>query len=145
MKIRYTKQRLLISLFFGIAWVILVALRLLINNKMSLIDYGFVIVSILYFVLYVYERKKQYLTVKGSIICENFWLGTKLDLNKITCIKKLTEDFYILKTEERELIINTAIIDKKSLIDLNKIVDLNLGPEKNYLLKTFFLKNNSSI
>lgn len=145
MKIRYTKQQLPLNLLFGIAWAIIAALLLFVNNKMSLVNYGFIIVSTLYLAFYVYEYKNQYLTVKGTILYKNSWFGTKLDLTQITCIKKLLEDYYLLKTEEQELTINTSIIDKKSLIELNRIVELNLSSEKKYLLKTILLENNSSI
>ena len=51
-------------------------------------------------------------------------------LVSLNWIKKFAGD-YTLKTEQMELKINTELIDKDSLMELNKILaELNLPPEK---------------
>ena len=54
----------------------------------------------------------------------------KINLNEINWIKKFAGD-YTLKTEQKELKINTELIDENSLTELNRILaELNLPPEK---------------
>ncbi|CAZ98557.1 Conserved hypothetical protein [Zobellia galactanivorans] len=56
--------------------------------------------------------------------------GKKINLNEINWIKKFAGD-YTLKTETKELKINTELIDKTSLTELNSILkELNLPADK---------------
>ena len=81
-------------------------------------DYGFLIISILYLGTYFYEKKNQYLTIKKGQILVNQPFGKKIILAEIKRIKKFAGD-YILKTDKKELTINTQIIDPNSLAELN--------------------------
>ena len=76
--------------------------------------------------------ENQYLTIENGTIRKNglYGLGKKLNLNEVNWIKKFAVD-YTLKTKKRDLKINTELIDKDSLNELNKILaGLNLPPEK---------------
>ena len=84
---------------------------------------------------YLYDLNNQYLTIENGTIRKNALYGfrKKIELNDINSIKKFTGD-YTLKTETKELKINTELIDEKSLLELNRILsELNLSPEKNAL------------
>jgi len=62
------------------------------------------------------------LTIENGIIKVNSPFGKKLNLIEIKRIKKFAGD-YILKTDEKELAINTQIINPSSLAELNAVLE----------------------
>ena len=123
MKIRYKKKRLRVNLFIVIAWGVLVVLTLFFSSKRQWFDYVYFIMLIFHLAQYIYENKKQYLTIENGTISKNLLFQTKkMNLNEITQIKNFAGD-YILKTSQKELIINTQIIYPDSLIDLNAVLE----------------------
>jgi len=119
MKIRYKKRRLRISLIFGLLWLIFaIVLLFILDENKSWIKYGWLGISLMYFIKYLYEYFNQYLTIENGIIKINSPFGKKINLSEIKQIKKIGGD-YILKTEKEELTINTQIIDPNSLAVLN--------------------------
>ena len=130
MKIKFKTKRLKQNLFFGIAWTILSLLDLKYSRENNWIDYGFLFVAILYWIIYLYEKNYQYLTVENDWIKRNSPFGKKLNLSEVHWIKKFAGD-YILKTDKDEMTINTEVIDKNSLVDLNRILEkLDLPSDK---------------
>jgi hypothetical protein len=130
MKIRYKKKRLNSNLFIGIVWGIFGLLSLTYDGPIRWMDFGYVFMAILYLGQYVYEYNNQYLTISNGTIRKNKLFGKKIELNKITWIKKFAGD-YILNTENQELTINTQVVDEKSLPELERILsEINLAPEK---------------
>jgi len=132
MKIKFKKKRLYINLILGLVWLALGILNLTEDDKIRWTDYGYLVAGILYIGHYLYDLTNQYLTIESGTIRKNglYGFGKRINLNEINWIKKFAGD-YTLKTEERELKINTELIDKDSLTELNKILgELNLPPEK---------------
>jgi hypothetical protein len=132
MKIKFKKKRLRVNLILGIVWIILGTLNLVTDDKIRWNDYGYLVIGILYVGHYLYDLKNQYLTIENGTIRKNGLYGywKKINLNEIYWIKKFAGD-YTLKTEQKELKINTELIDKDSLTELNKILGgLNLTPDK---------------
>jgi hypothetical protein len=72
----------------------------------------------MYLGLYFYQRNYKYLTIENGIINLNGPFGKKINLTEIKRIKKFAGD-YIIKTDKKELTINTQIIDPSSLAKLN--------------------------
>jgi hypothetical protein len=58
-------------------------------------------------------------TIENGIINVNGPFGKKLNLNEVKRIKKFAGDF-ILKTDNKEMTINTQIIEPTSLSELNE-------------------------
>lgn len=130
MKIKYKNKRFKKHLIFGMLWTILGFLNLNYSGGNSWIDYGFLVIAILYWSSYFYEKSNQYLTVDDDSIKRNSIAGKKIYLSDITWIKKFAGD-YILKTDTKELTINTEVVDEKSLSELNRILSkLNLPADK---------------
>ena len=126
MKIRYKKKQLKISLVLGIVWLIFGILYLFVKDFSHWMDYGYLIISILYLSQYFYNYKYQYLTIENGVIYKSFFLSKKINLTEIKKIKKFAGD-YIIKTDKTELTINTQIIDPNSLAELNaKLEKLNV-------------------
>ncbi len=92
------------------------------HEEESWIKYGWLVLSLSYIGIYSYKYFNQYLTVKNGFILENSPFGTKIRLTEIKQIKKYAGE-YILKTDDKELTINTQLIEPKSLTALN--VELN--------------------
>ncbi|WP_235841756.1 hypothetical protein [Confluentibacter sediminis] len=127
MKIRYTKKRLRYYLIFGILWMVLGSSAIIFESG-NVFNYGYLLMGILYLGTYLFENRKQYLTIENGVISKNLLVSKKINLNEITRIKKFAGD-YVLKTDLTELKINTGLIDKTSLSDLNAVLD-NLNLEK---------------
>jgi hypothetical protein len=125
MNIRFKKKRFRYYLIFGILWLVLGTSAVIfdLNNPFS---YGYLLLGILYVGTYLFENKKQYLTIENGIISKNHLIPKKINLNEIKRIKKFAGD-YILKTDSTELKINTDLIEEKSLVELNTVLEnLNL-------------------
>jgi hypothetical protein len=125
-EIRYKRMHLRWKFIFGLFWLILGIISIA-NNSENYFNYGYLIVSLLYFGIYFFKSKYQYITIEdGSIILNNFFSKTIsfADLNQI----KKKGKRYILQSEKNELIIDTTLIDKNSLKDL-KVILKNLKPK----------------
>ena len=128
MKIRLKKKRLYINLLLGLIWTGLGIFNLLEDDNIKWIDYGYLVAGILYIGHYFYDLTNQYLIIENGTIRKNVLYGfrKKINLNEIKLIKKFAGD-YTLKTETKELKINTELIEEKSLTELNTILEkLNL-------------------
>jgi hypothetical protein len=140
MKIKFKKKRLYINLILGIVWLALGILNLNEDDKIRWTDYGYLVAGILYIGHYLYDLTNQYLTIENGTIRKNVLYGFRknINLNEVNWIKKFAGD-YTLKTEKKELKINTELIDKDSLTELNKILaELNLPPEKTPFANTVY-------
>ncbi len=132
MKIRFKKKRLRVNLILGIVWIGLGTLSIVTDDEIRWTDYGYLVIGMLYIGHYLYDLTNQYLTIENGTIRKNglYGLGKKLNLDEINWIKKFGED-YTLKTKKKDLKINTELIDKDSLNELNKILaGLKLPAEK---------------
>lgn len=118
MKIHYQKKRLHTSLLLGVLWLTISTIGIFTKENLSWTDFGFFLISILYFGMYFYEKKNQYLTLDTHFLSLNQPFGKKIELSELIQIKKFAGD-YILKTANTELRINTQIIDSKSLSELD--------------------------
>ncbi|MCI2230423.1 hypothetical protein MC378_14685 [Polaribacter sp. MSW13] len=118
MKIGYKKKHLNVNLILGLVWLVWFFVGVFGKEKPNWTDYGWIVISIMYLGLYFYQKNYKYLTIENGIINVNGPFGKKLNLSEIKRIKKFAGD-YILKTDKKELTINTQIIDPNSLAELN--------------------------
>jgi len=105
---------------FGLFWLILGIISIT-NNSENYFNYGYLIVSLLYFGDYIIKSNNQYLTIDSETMTMNSLYPKKVNLNDLILIKKSKKN-YILKTEISELTINTSLIEKNSLKDLRAIL-----------------------
>ena len=132
MKIKFKKKRLIANLILGIIWTALGIFNILGDDDLRWLDYGYLVIGILYIGHFLYDWTNQYLTIENGTIQKNKLYGfrRKISLSEIIWIKKFAGD-YTLKTDEKELKIHTELIDKDSLVELNKVLEeLNMPPEK---------------
>jgi len=121
MKIRFTKKQFNYYLVFGILWLIL-GISLLTFESGNFFRLGYLTIGVLYLGGYIFMKNRQYLTIKDGVITKNNLIPKKINLVEITKIKRFAGD-YILKTNNNELTINTQLIDKKSLADLDTVLE----------------------
>ena len=118
MRIGYKKRHMNINLIFGLVWLVWFFVGILTKDEPNWTDYGWIVISAMYLITYYYQRQNKYLTIENGVIKVNGPFGKKLNLTEIKRIKKFAGD-YILKTDKKELTINTQIIDPNSLAELN--------------------------
>lgn len=125
MKIGYKKRHLKINLFLGIMWLVLAFLNFT-SDDSNWIDYGYLIIAVLYLSRFFYQVRNKYLTINNGIIKENWPFGKKINLVDIEHIKYFAGDL-ILKTDNTQLTIKKQLIDEKSFTDLeNELKFLNI-------------------
>jgi len=132
-KIRYSKERLRSNLRMGIFFVtigiILVLLSFIIKwEEISLasIGIGQILAGIPMFILYYFEKKKQYLTLKSGELIKNTLFPKKIKLNEVKSIREFAGDLKLI-TEKNEFIIDTQIVEPTSLLKLkNELKNYNL-------------------
>ncbi|WP_289045362.1 hypothetical protein [uncultured Olleya sp.] len=117
MKIQYKKKQIKINLILGIVWLIFGIIQVAFDEKLKWFNFGWLVLSGVYFIIYINQKTKNYLTIENGIIKENYPFGKKINLDEIKIIKHFAGDI-ILKTEKKELIINTLLIDKKAIPEL---------------------------
>ena len=138
MKIRYKKKRLYRNLFMGIVWFIFALITLTFDKENKWLDYGYVVLALLYLGQYTYEYFQQYLTIENGTIKKNAFFGKQLQLDKIIWIKKFAGE-YTLLTNTQKLTIETNWIEEKSLQELHSVLEkLDLPPEKTPFTNTVY-------
>jgi hypothetical protein len=118
MKIGYKKKHLNVNLILGLVWFIWFFVGVYVKEEQNWIDYGWIFMSLMYLGLYFYQKNYKYLSIENGTIAVEGPLGKKMNLNEVKRIKKFAGD-YILKTDKKELTINTRIIEPNALSKLD--------------------------
>ena len=98
MKIRYPKRRLKYNLIFGSLFSIFGITAFIIDPD-NFVNFGYLIIGLLYLGLYFFENSKQYLTIENGIITKHNLRPKSLKLDEIIHIKNFAGD-YVLKTKQ---------------------------------------------
>jgi len=98
----------------AILWFVLIACVLIFDDRISWTSWGWIIMGTGYNIFYAKSYLNNYLTIKDNQIIENAFFGKRISLDEVISFKSLFGD-YILKTDKKELVINTQIIDPQSL------------------------------
>ncbi|REE25711.1 hypothetical protein DFQ09_102302 [Winogradskyella pacifica] len=133
-KIRYTKERLRsnsrMGIFFVAIGIILVLLSFITSEwkeiSLASIGIGQIGAGIFMFLIYYFENRKQYLTLKNGELIKNTLFPKKLKLAEIKSIKEFAGDLKLI-TQNTEFIIDTQIVEPNSLEELkNELKNYNL-------------------
>jgi hypothetical protein len=124
-KIKYSKKRLRSNLKMGIFFltigIILISLSFVIGewNEISLLSIGVgpFLAGIFMCIIYYFENKMQYLTLKDGELIKNRLIPKKVKLTEIKSIRQFAADLK-LTTENGEFVIDTQIVDPTSLAEL---------------------------
>ncbi len=118
MKVKYKNKILNVNLILALVWIIWFIVGIFEKEELNWIDYGWIVMSFSYLGIFFYQKKYKYITIEDGIIRINGPLGKELKLTEIKRIKKFAGD-YIIKTDRKEMTINTQIIDSNSLKELD--------------------------
>tara|TARA_B110000090_G_C13059862_1_gene322938 strand:- start:138 stop:548 length:411 start_codon:yes stop_codon:yes gene_type:complete len=133
-KIRYTKERLRsnsrMGIFFVSIGIILVMLSFITSEwkeiSLASIGIGQIGAGIVMFIIYYFENRKQYLTLKNGELIKNSLFPKKIKLAEIISIKEFAGDLKLI-TQNTEFIIDTQIVEPNSLEELkNELKNCNL-------------------
>ena len=133
-KIRYTKERLRsnsrMGIFFVSIGIILVLLSFIISEwkeiSLASIGIGQIGAGIFMFIIYYFENRKQYLTLKNGELIKNSLFPKKIKLAEIKFIKEFAGDLKLI-TQNTKFIIDTQIVEPNSLEELkNELKNYNL-------------------
>ncbi len=124
MKIRYSKGKLLNTLKVGLGFLIIGLVFTIISfifPESDFISYaslgiGQMASGVLMLMVYVYERKKQYLTIENGIITKHSLFGKKVDLNESINLRVMGGEYTFL-TSKGEITVDSQIMDDESLIN----------------------------
>ncbi len=123
MKIEYKKKRLRINLIMGLIWLSFFMLIALFTNDVGIWNYGYLIFGLSYLGIYFYDSKNQYLEIKGSFITKKFIQKKHFNLEQLSGINRKFGNIKLLSKTQKTLYINTEIIDKDSLKELNTFLE----------------------
>ena len=114
LKIPYKKDHLNKHLIFGTVWFVYAFYLLFFNDERDWAAYFQLALSTLYGAIYIYDLRMKYVIFEDGYVKISGILDRKIKLSDLISIKKFAGD-YILKSQNRELGINTQVIDPKSL------------------------------
>jgi len=118
------------GIFFIAIGIILVLLSFLTGEwkdiSIQSIGVGQIGAGVFMLILYYFENRKQYLTLKNGELIKNTLFPKKIKLNQIKSIREFAGDLKLI-SEKNEFVIDTQIIDPNSLVELkNELKNYNL-------------------
>jgi len=128
--LNFTKKRMNMNLLLGIIWFGLGASGVLfIDNTTNIWSYGWMILGTIYLGTFIWERRKQYVTLTEKSIKKNKLKPIEIEFKNIVRIQKFAGDVKIF-SDNKKIVINTNLITEESKTDLDKFlktIDLKIG------------------
>jgi hypothetical protein len=121
MKTAYKKRYINRNLFYGLLFVLAGFITLKSNQNKWYVIFS-VLVPILFVTKYFLLKHNKYLTVDKGIIKVNNLFGKQVKMSEINQIEKYAGK-YIIQTDNKKLSIDTHLIEKKSLGELNAVLE----------------------
>ena len=119
MKIKYKKSRSRFYLIMIIIWFILLTVNIFYVDSSNWTFWIWIVLPLGYISMYSFEYFNQYLQIENGFIYKTSLFPKKVELNKVLKFRKFAGD-YIIETDQSELRIDTSLIDKESLKELDK-------------------------
>ena len=120
------------AIFFVAIGIIIVLLSVVAEYRKGIssfksIGIGQIFAGISIFMLYYFEKKKQYLTLKNGELIKHTLIPKRIKLSEIKSIREFAGDLKLIM-ERKEFVIDTQIIEPNSLAELRiELGNLNLG------------------
>lgn len=118
MNIQYTKKSLNYKLILGLFMLAYGIYRLVAFDGLFWLDYGWLTLSLIYLGTYLFQRVYGYLKIENGNLQVNSLFKKTIILDEIKEIRSFAGD-YTLRTNDKEVKINTSLIDSGSLAELN--------------------------
>ncbi len=122
--IKYEKKKINYNLVFGLIWLAVFFLNYLNKRFLIWFDYLWLILSLLYISLSIYQLIKQYGKINNDVLIINkpFLKSKRINFKNVISVRKIA-NLYIFKTTNDEFKIKTDFIDSRSLKVLDKVID----------------------
>jgi hypothetical protein len=127
MKILHNQSQLKKILFLGIGYVIIGLLSLLTSSSNIFLS-GSIGIGIVFISQYFYNKNRAYVILTENSIMSNGIIKKEIEIKNVKSIKYFAGD-YIIKSAEKEIVIDTNLVDKESLSNLKNYFE-NLKFEK---------------
>lgn len=130
MRIRYSKNRIFLNGALGATFAIFGALKAF-EGTAGFIHYVQLLLGIIMVISFFLERKFQYLKIEDGRLTKYSLRKKTITVDRITRIQSLPGKIKIA-TPEKNLTINTSVIDKESIKDLYRVLgSLELETQEN--------------
>ena len=121
-RIDYTRKHKRINLILGLVWIVFFAVDWILDDTPGWGRYGWLVIGITYIGIYLYQSRARYLSINADTIRVNAPWGKQMRISEIRTVRRFAGD-YILKSQGRELVINTQIMAPESLDRLNAEIE----------------------
>ena len=108
-KLRYNIKNQRYYIIAGGLFILLAGIELIASNE---IRYFNITLALLYIAPYFYHKKVPFLTIQKGVFKQNWWFGKSIDSKDINEIKYFAGE-YIIRSQKKELLIDTHIIDPR--------------------------------
>ena len=108
-KLRYNIKNQRYYIIAGGLFILLAGIELIASNE---IRYFNITLALLYIAPYFYHKKVPFLTIQKGVLKQNWWFGKSIDSKDINEIKYFAGE-YIIRSQKKELLIDTHIIDPR--------------------------------
>ena len=109
-KLRYNIKNQRYYIIAGGLFILLAGIELIASNE---IRYFNITLALLYIAPYFYHKKVPFLTIQKGVFKQNWWFGKSIDSKDINEIKYFAGE-YIIRSQKKELRIDTHIIDPRA-------------------------------
>ena len=120
MKILYNQKQLKRSLILGLIWIAIgIGPLFFSQNQLT----AFIGIGVMYVLVYFFQKNRPYVLITEEYIrVDHFPFGKKqMALDQIQTVKYFAGD-YIIKDANKELVIDTNLVDKDSLAELKQFM-----------------------
>src|SRR5690625_7874313 len=127
-KIKYTEKRLRNNFRLGLLFIALGIIFFLAPYVVGVGEYEFLLKAvgigeieggISGLIIYYYESKNQYLTFKNGVMIKNTLIPKRVNLADVKSVKEFDGDIRLIM-DEKEIIIDTNLIEQTSVMDLKR-------------------------
>ncbi|WP_066220928.1 hypothetical protein [Formosa haliotis] len=122
--INHKKKRFNFNLLSGIVWALFFIVKLIFSedNSLNLLEYGWLILSLLYFFIYYFERFKPYITIDNDVICRYAPFPKRINIPDIIKVKHFAGE-YSIETTSTSMKIQLSSISESDLSKLKSVIE----------------------
>lgn len=122
-KIYHKRQQKRLNLLQGIVWLLLGAIGLF-KKKENYFFYAYIVLGFIHLWAFFQDKYKGYISVVNGKLKthHNPFFNKQINLNEVTKVVK-SSDTYLLRTNNKEVKINTSLISEESMQQLNEVLD----------------------
>lgn len=123
MIIKYKTKKVNLNLTFSLIWLVFFFVSFTNGFTLKWLNIGWLLAAVIYFVIYLYEKKNQYGKIENDVLSLNdsFFKTKKVDLKALKSIQNIAGDI-VLQDEKNTVKINAYLVEEESLKELENIL-----------------------